>query len=102
VARRTVGESRSGSGFQPNLEHLAFDSKARLSDLGDVSLRANGGPSKARQDPNERPGATDGNLHGGTRAGGLNNDGTMFKITPGGTLTALFRFCSLTSCAEGS
>ncbi len=30
-----------------------------------------------------------------------NNDGTVFKITPGGTLTTLYRFCSESACADG-
>ena len=34
----------------------------------------------------------DGNLYGITTTGGLNNLGTIFKITPTGTLTTLFNF----------
>jgi uncharacterized repeat protein (TIGR03803 family) len=45
--------------------------------------------------------ATDGNLYGTTEYGGLQNDGTIFKITPGGTLTTLYSFCSLSSCIDG-
>ncbi len=36
--------------------------------------------------------ATDGNLYGTTNGGGANNDGTVFKITPSGTLTTLHSF----------
>ncbi|HEY6292159.1 MAG TPA: choice-of-anchor tandem repeat GloVer-containing protein [Terriglobia bacterium] len=36
--------------------------------------------------------ATDGNLYGTTSAGGTNNEGTVFKITPSGTLTTLHSF----------
>jgi uncharacterized repeat protein (TIGR03803 family) len=46
--------------------------------------------------------ATDGNLYGTTVHGGANNDGTIFKITPGGTLTTLYSFCSQSACADGS
>jgi uncharacterized repeat protein (TIGR03803 family) len=35
---------------------------------------------------------TDGNFWGTTYAGGPNNDGTIFKIAPGGTLTTLYSF----------
>jgi uncharacterized repeat protein (TIGR03803 family) len=28
--------------------------------------------------------------------------GTVFKMTPGGTLTTLYPFCSLANCADGS
>src|SRR5689334_21291838 len=39
--------------------------------------------------------ATDGNFYGTTFYGGANNsEGTVFKITPGGTLTTLHNFCS--------
>ena len=35
---------------------------------------------------------TDGNFYGTTSAGGANGDGTVFKITPSGTLTTLHSF----------
>ena len=34
----------------------------------------------------------DGNFYGVTNAGGTNNDGTVFKLTPSGTLTTLHNF----------
>ncbi len=36
--------------------------------------------------------ATDGNFYGTTAYGGASNDGTVFKITPSGTLTTLHGF----------
>jgi uncharacterized repeat protein (TIGR03803 family) len=47
--------------------------------------------------------ATDGDFYGTTEYGGTNGEygGTVFKITPGGTLTTLYRFCSQTHCADG-
>jgi uncharacterized repeat protein (TIGR03803 family) len=47
---------------------------------------------------------SDGNFYGTTLYGGANgtNDGTVFKITPSGTLTTLYSFCSQSSCADGS
>jgi uncharacterized repeat protein (TIGR03803 family) len=45
--------------------------------------------------------ATNGDLYGATERGGPNNDGTFFKITPRGTLTTLYTFCSLSGCADG-
>jgi uncharacterized repeat protein (TIGR03803 family) len=46
---------------------------------------------------------TDGNFYGTTLYGGTVNDdaGTVFKITPSGTLTTLYSFCSLSECADG-
>jgi uncharacterized repeat protein (TIGR03803 family) len=47
--------------------------------------------------------ATNGNLYGTTRFGGANgNYGTVFKITPGGTLTTLYSFCSQSGCTDGA
>ena len=45
--------------------------------------------------------ATDGNLYGTTEYGGANFSGNVFKITPSGTLTTLYSFCSLSGCADG-
>jgi uncharacterized repeat protein (TIGR03803 family) len=46
--------------------------------------------------------ATDGNLYGTTYTNGAFNAGTVFKITPTGSLTTLYSFCSQASCADGS
>jgi uncharacterized repeat protein (TIGR03803 family) len=43
-----------------------------------------------------------GNFYGTTSAGGINGGGTVFKITPGGTLTTLYSFCAQTNCTDGS
>jgi uncharacterized repeat protein (TIGR03803 family) len=45
---------------------------------------------------------TDGNLYGTTQNGGDYNQGTVFKITPTGTLTTLYSFCAQPSCADGA
>ena len=46
--------------------------------------------------------AANGDLYGTTYAGGANNGGgTVFKITPGGTLTTLYSFCSQSGCTDG-
>jgi uncharacterized repeat protein (TIGR03803 family) len=53
--------------------------------------------------------ATNGDLYGTTWQGGSSNPagcygrgcGTVFKITPSGTLTTLYSFCSESGCADG-
>jgi uncharacterized repeat protein (TIGR03803 family) len=45
---------------------------------------------------------TNGNFYGTTESGGANGSGTVFKITPTGTLTTLYSFCSHSGCADGS
>jgi len=45
---------------------------------------------------------SDGNFYGTTLFGGTSAFyGTIFKITPSGTLTTLYRFCSKANCADG-
>jgi uncharacterized repeat protein (TIGR03803 family) len=48
--------------------------------------------------------ATDGNFYGTTYKFGANNVGTFFKMTPSGTVTTLYNFCSVGSfpaCTDG-
>ena len=46
--------------------------------------------------------ATNGNLYGTTTAGGVNGSGTVFMMTPSGSLTTLYSFCSQSDCPDGS
>ncbi len=43
--------------------------------------------------------ATDGNFYGTTGQGGTAGGGTAFKITPSGTLTTLYDFCTQSNCS---
>lgn len=47
--------------------------------------------------------ASNGNFYGTTYEGGVNGylGGTIFEITPAGTLTTLYSFCSRTNCSDG-
>jgi len=44
---------------------------------------------------------SDGNLYGTTAYGGTAEDGTVFQLTPGGTLTTIYTFCTLANCTDG-
>jgi uncharacterized repeat protein (TIGR03803 family) len=44
---------------------------------------------------------TDGSFYGTTANGLSNGEGTIFKITSGGALTTLYRFCAQTGCLDG-
>ncbi len=46
--------------------------------------------------------ATNGDFYGTTTSGGAGNSGTVFKITPAGTLTTVHTFCSETGCPDGA
>jgi uncharacterized repeat protein (TIGR03803 family) len=51
--------------------------------------------------------ATDGNFYGTTSAGWTNcvngvNCGTVFRLTPNGTLKTLYSFCAQTNCTDGA
>jgi uncharacterized repeat protein (TIGR03803 family) len=46
--------------------------------------------------------AANGDFYGTTTAGGANNTGTVFKVTPSGTLTTLYSFCSQSGCPDGA
>lgn len=43
-----------------------------------------------------------GNLYGTTSTGSPNSNGTVFKLTPTGTETTLYTFCSQPNCADGA
>jgi uncharacterized repeat protein (TIGR03803 family) len=45
--------------------------------------------------------AASGELYGTTDTGGANGRRTVFKMTPGGTLTTLYSFCSQSHCTDG-
>lgn len=45
---------------------------------------------------------TNGLFYGTTPSGGVNMGGTIYRITPGGTLSALYSFCLQAKCADGS
>jgi uncharacterized repeat protein (TIGR03803 family) len=53
------------------------------------------------QDPNALIQATDGNFYGTTTVANYGYPGTVFKLTPTGTLTTLHNFC-LQPCSDGT
>jgi uncharacterized repeat protein (TIGR03803 family) len=46
--------------------------------------------------------ASDGYFYGTTQAGGSGSHGTIFKVSPAGTLTTLYSFCSQSGCTDGA
>lgn len=61
-------------------------------------------PSDSNGDPPLAQGliqGTDGNFYGVTSQGGTGS-GTVFKVTPGGTVTTLYTFCSKKNCTDGA
>jgi uncharacterized repeat protein (TIGR03803 family) len=46
-------------------------------------------------------GTTDGTTYKTIYGGDANQYGTIFKLTPGGALTTLYRFCSQSGCTDG-
>ena len=44
----------------------------------------------------------DGNLYGTTAYGGTHGQGTVYRLTPGGTFKVIYNFCSLANCTDGS
>jgi len=46
--------------------------------------------------------ATNGYLYGTTLGGGANNAGTIFRISPSGTLKTIYNFCSQSACTDGA
>jgi uncharacterized repeat protein (TIGR03803 family) len=44
---------------------------------------------------------TDGNFYGTTQFGGANGQGTVYKVTPAGALTAIYSFCNVSGCTDG-
>ena len=44
----------------------------------------------------------DGNVYGTTQYGGAYLHGTVFKMTPSGTLTTLWSFCKVSGCPDGA
>ena len=49
--------------------------------------------------PNGLIQGTDGNFYVTTSQGGANGAGTVFKMTPGGSATVLYNFCSQSACS---
>jgi uncharacterized repeat protein (TIGR03803 family) len=45
--------------------------------------------------------ASNGNFYGTTTFGGARDGGTVFEITPAGSLTTLYSFCAEAQCADG-
>ncbi|HKN00965.1 MAG TPA: choice-of-anchor tandem repeat GloVer-containing protein [Candidatus Binataceae bacterium] len=79
---------------------------ARAQSWGEVVLHSFAGTDGEIPDASLIQGG-DGNFYGttdgaGADVGGTNANGTVFKITPSGTLTTLYSFCSQANCTDGA
>jgi uncharacterized repeat protein (TIGR03803 family) len=45
---------------------------------------------------------TDGSFYGTTATGGLYGEGTVFRLSQGGSLTSLYSFCAQSGCEDGA
>ncbi len=57
---------------------------------------------RRRRSPSGLFRASNGDFYGTTGGGGVHNWGTIFKITPDGTFTTLYSFCSQSGCTDGA
>ncbi len=91
--------SEGGTGGQGTI--FKFDSAGTLTTL--YTFCSQGTPCTDGGDPALLIQGSDGNFYG-TSEGGPNGQGTIFKLTPSGTLTTLYNFCSQggTACTDGS
>jgi uncharacterized repeat protein (TIGR03803 family) len=77
----------------------------KLTTLHSFCPGGNGGDCPDGRNPSGRLiQASNGNFYGTTYEGGANGSGggTIFEITPAGTLTTLYSFCAQANCADGA
>ncbi len=75
----------------------------RITPGGDLTTLHGFSPSIDGEEPSAAliQGA-DGNFYGTASVGGVNGYGTVFRITPGGTFTAIYSFCGQLNCTDGA
>ena len=95
----------SGGGITSCLPPQGCGTVFKLTPTGTLTTLHKFCPQTNCTDGND-PGAlvlgADGNFYGVAGGGGANSGGTVFKITPRGTLTTLYSFCAQANCADGS
>ena len=95
----TAGGGAGSFGFGGVFYRMTLDGKLTiLYSLCSLSGCADGAT------PNGITMGSDGNFYGTTVYGGINDDGpgVIFKVTPDGTYTLLYSFCSKTNCTDGN
>lgn len=78
------------------LAHAQTYNESVLYSFCPTSNCANGSQSGARLVQ-----GANGNFYGIVQNGGPNQEGTIYEVTPTGTFTTLYTFCSLTDCDDG-
>jgi uncharacterized repeat protein (TIGR03803 family) len=92
-----------GSGYNKIASNFGGGTFFQLSPNGLATLYDFCDTNNCDMSPNGSPvQGSDGNFYGTTGVGGTSNNGTVFKITPGGMFTILYSFCLGGGvCADG-
>jgi uncharacterized repeat protein (TIGR03803 family) len=88
-------------GTDGNLYGTTGSSVFRITPLGALTNLANQMPPAGYFSTASLIQATDLNFYGTTEEGGAHNAGTIFKLTPDGTLSTLYNFCAQSNCTDG-
>jgi uncharacterized repeat protein (TIGR03803 family) len=99
----TVGTDGNIYGTNNGANSGGYGSVFKLTPSGTFTTLHIFGPPPSGNSPDGLVQASDGNFYGTTGGGGsgADNGGTLYRITPSGTFTNLYNFCSQSNCEDG-